>query len=106
VPEGHRLAGGSTGGSSSGINGAMSSSASLATTAVSSTAASSSVTGETERLVLFPQWEWVLCVVAFQAVETAINESSTYTNPARIPSMLADVITSIAAALQSRSSNA
>lgn len=31
--------------------------------------------------LLFPQWEWVLCVVAFQAVETAVMQSSTPTDP-------------------------
>lgn len=32
-------------------------------------------------VLLFPQWEWVLCVVAFQAVETAVQQSTSYTDP-------------------------
>jgi hypothetical protein len=31
--------------------------------------------------LLFPQWEWVLCVVAFQAVESAVMQSSIPTEP-------------------------
>jgi hypothetical protein len=31
--------------------------------------------------LLFPQWEWVLSVVAFQAVETAIQQSAVKTEP-------------------------
>jgi hypothetical protein len=49
--------------------------------------------------LLFPQWEWVLAVVAFQAVETAISQSTLYTNPSKIPSLVAGVITSIASAI-------
>jgi hypothetical protein len=52
------------------------------------------------KVMLFPQWEWVLCVVAYQAVEIAVRESSTYTSPEKIPSLIADVITSIASAMQ------
>ena len=49
--------------------------------------------------LLFPQWEWVLAVVAFQAVETAIAQSTIYTNPNKIPALVAGVITSIASAI-------
>jgi hypothetical protein len=33
------------------------------------------------KFLLFPQWEWVLSVVAFQAVETAVQQSSIPTDP-------------------------
>mmetsp|Transcript_12204 Transcript_12204/g.16666 ORF Transcript_12204/g.16666 Transcript_12204/m.16666 type:complete len:144 (+) Transcript_12204:3-434(+) len=49
--------------------------------------------------LLFPQWEWVLSVVAYQAVETAIAQSTIFTNPSKIPSLVAGVITSIASAI-------
>jgi hypothetical protein len=49
--------------------------------------------------LLFPQWEWVVSVVAFQAVETAIAQSTIYTNPNKIPSLVAGVIISIASAI-------
>jgi hypothetical protein len=31
--------------------------------------------------MLFPQWEWIISVVACQAVEIAVSESSTPTSP-------------------------
>lgn len=50
--------------------------------------------------MLFPQWEWIISVVACQAVEIAVSESSTPTSPEKIPSLVADVITSIASAMK------
>ena len=76
-------------------------------------------------VLLFPQWEWVLSVVAFHAVQAAIEQSDVPTEaevsnsaagmcllcytaytyycvawcPQKIPAMVADVITSIAAAI-------
>ena len=76
-------------------------------------------------MLLFPQWEWVLSVVAFHAVQAAIEQSDVPTEaevsnsaagmcllcytaytyycvawcPQKIPAMVADVITSIAAAI-------
>lgn len=54
--------------------------------------------GQTKDEMQFPQWEWVMAVVAYQAVETAVQQSTTATNPKKIPSMVADVISSMAAA--------
>jgi hypothetical protein len=50
--------------------------------------------------MLFPQWEWVVCIVAYHAVETSIQQSSTPTNSKKIPSMVADVIRHMASAFQ------
>ena len=50
--------------------------------------------------LLFPQWEYVLCVVANHAVDIAVRESPQYTDPLKIPSLIADVITSIATAMK------
>ena len=51
--------------------------------------------------LLFPQWEYVLCVVANHAVDIAVRESPQYTDPLKIPSLIADVITSISTAMKS-----
>lgn len=37
--------------------------------------------GRQKDYMLFPQWEWVLSVVAFQAVETAMEQSTSKTDP-------------------------
>lgn len=50
--------------------------------------------------MLFPQWEYVLCIVANHAVDIAVRESPQHTDPLKIPSLIADVITSIAAAMK------
>ncbi len=39
---------------------------------------SSSATASDQMVLLFPQWEWVLCVVACQAVETAVQQSENF----------------------------
>eukprot|EP01038_Epipyxis_sp_PR26KG_P006579 gene6579-9045_t len=49
--------------------------------------------------LLFSIWEWVLCVVSYQAVEAAINQSSTITESQKIPSLVADVLISISQAM-------
>jgi hypothetical protein len=37
---------------------------------------------QSEQIVLlFPQWEWILCVVAYEAVDIAVRESRVHTNP-------------------------
>ena len=50
--------------------------------------------------MIFPQWEWVICIVSFQAVEKDILQNGE--DPAmdikNIPSRVADVITFIATA--------
>lgn len=68
---------------------------------MSNSEASNALMGGTinKPFLLFPQWEWVLSVVAYQAVETAIAQSTIFTNPNKIPSLVAGVITSIASAI-------
>ena len=48
----------------------------------------------------FPQWEWILSVVAYEAVDIAVRESSFPTPPEQIPSLMADLISSIASAMR------
>jgi len=55
---------------------------------------------ENTKGMLFPQWEYVLCIVANHAVDVAVRESPLHTDPLKIPSLIADVITSIAAAMK------
>jgi len=47
----------------------------------------------------FPQWEWVVCVVSFQAVEHAIANCSVPTPSSKISSLVRDFINSIAASI-------
>jgi hypothetical protein len=51
------------------------------------------------RRILFPQWAWVICVVAFEAVDTAVKESVTATPIEKVPSLVADLIGSIASVM-------
>jgi len=89
--------------------------------AASSSSSSGSAASNQKDYLLFPQWEWVLSVVAFQAVETAMQQSASKTDPKvrstfykpsfadtnssllnctqKIPAMVADVIASIATAI-------
>ena len=46
--------------------------------------------------MIFPQWEWVICVVAFQAVEKEKGVRNIEIQDKNIPSQIADVITYIA----------
>ena len=48
-----------------------------------------------EGKMMFPQWEWVLCVVAFQTVEAAVRQSSQPTDTKKIPKMVAEVISAM-----------
>ena len=50
--------------------------------------------------MIFPQWEWVICIVAFQAVEKDTSQSGDDPdlNMRNIPSLVADVIAYIATA--------
>ena len=50
--------------------------------------------------MIFPQWEWVICIVSFQAVEKDLLQSGEdpSVNIRNIPSLVADVITYIATA--------
>jgi len=52
--------------------------------------------------LLFPQWEWVLCVVAFQTVESAVHQTYQPTNPKKVPKMVAEVVVSMTAAVAGR----
>ena len=48
-----------------------------------------------EGKMMFPQWEWVLCVVAFQTVEAAVRQSSQPTDAKKIPKMVAEVLSAM-----------
>lgn len=51
--------------------------------------------GEKDKMI-FPQWEWVICLVAFQAVEKEMHLSKKAVDASLIPGWLAEIITSIA----------
>lgn len=54
---------------------------------------------DTQSVLALPQWEWVLCVVAFHSVEYAINKNPlaiTKFNPKKIPALVADVVKTVA----------
>tara|TARA_A100001035_G_C27737208_1_gene479702 strand:- start:85 stop:555 length:471 start_codon:yes stop_codon:yes gene_type:complete len=46
--------------------------------------------------MIFPQWEWVICVVAFRAVEKEREAGDRVHTHKNVPSQVADVITYIA----------
>mmetsp|Transcript_30768 Transcript_30768/g.33635 ORF Transcript_30768/g.33635 Transcript_30768/m.33635 type:complete len:746 (-) Transcript_30768:932-3169(-) len=51
---------------------------------------------------LFSQWEYLLCVVACQAVDSAVRQSSTLTDEKKIPYLVAEVLSSIASAITAK----
>jgi hypothetical protein len=55
-----------------------------------------------EAKLLFPQWEWVLCVVAFQTVESAMHQTHQPANTKKVPKMVAEVVVSMTTAVADR----
>lgn len=57
-------------------------------------------TEDWEQTLLFPHWEWIICVVAYEAMDVTVRVSSTATDPALIPSLVAKLIAAIATAME------
>lgn len=56
-------------------------------------------TEDWEEILLFPHWEWIICVVAYEAMDVTVRGSSTATDPALIPFLVAKLIAAIASAM-------
>lgn len=52
-----------------------------------------------KQVLLFPHWEWIICVVAYEAMYVIVRTSNTKTDPEIIPSLVAKLIASIASAM-------
>lgn len=57
--------------------------------------------GSCEQILLFPHWEWIICVVAYEAMDVTVRASPVETDSAMIPSLLAKLIAAIATAMES-----
>jgi hypothetical protein len=57
--------------------------------------------GGYEQILLFPHWEWIICVVAYEAMDVTVRASPTKTDPAMIPSLVAKLVAAIATAMES-----
>lgn len=61
---------------------------------------SSGDTNTSTEIMNFPQWEWIVCVVAYKGVEMALADCAGTTSPSKISVLIKKFITQIAASVE------